>query len=105
MDYDSSRLVVWPEWLSSGIWHPHIDTEKSAVRMVSHETLELPEYLSARFSAWITWYDDYQPEAVDNFPWIDFENEGRVLAFELARFVGDEYVVAYKGEKIRLESV
>jgi hypothetical protein len=100
MEYYSSRLVVWSEWFSSGIWHPHKDTEKLAVRMVSHETLELPESLRIRFSNWITWYDDYLPGPVDNFPWNDFDNEGRLLAFELARFVGDEYVVEYKGEKL-----
>lgn len=100
MEYDRSRLVVWPEWLSSGIWHPHKDTEKSAVRMVSHDTLELPEYLSAKFSDWITWYDDYQPGPEDNFPWSDFDNEGRLLAFELALFVRDEYVVEYKGTEV-----
>lgn len=68
--------------------------------MVSHSTLELPETLSARFSDWIAWYDDYQPEHMDKFPWGDFDLEGRLLAIELARFVGDKYTVEYKGETI-----
>lgn len=101
MEYDRSRLVVWPEWLSSGIWHPQKDVENPAVRMVSHELLELPETLSARFSGWITWYDDYQPEHMDTFPWSDFDAEGWSLAMELAQFVQDKYTVEYKGEMIR----
>jgi hypothetical protein len=100
MEYDSSRLVVWPEWLSSGIWHPHKDTGNSGVSMVNHEALELPDSLRARFSDWITWYDDYQPGPVDNFPWSNFDSEGRLLAIELARFVRDEYSVEYKVKKI-----
>lgn len=104
MEYDLKRLVVWPEWLSSGIWNPQAGAEVSAVSMVRHETLELPETLSARFSDWITWYDGYQPEQMDKFPWGDFDLEGRLLAIELARFVGDKYAVEYKGEAILLSA-
>ena len=100
MECDLKRLVVWPEWLSSGIWHPQAGAEGSGVSMVSHSTLELPETLCARFSYWIAWYDDYQPEHMDKFPWGDFDLEGRLLAIELARFVGDKYTVEYKGEAI-----
>lgn len=102
IEYDRSRLRVWPEWGSSGIWRPQVGSRpgQGPVSMVGHETLELPEWLAERFAHWIEWYDDYLPERPDAFPWGEFGDEGKVLAFELARFVGDEYQVEYDGREV-----
>lgn len=96
--YDHTRLVVWPEWASSGIWHPEVEGE--AVQMVSHQRLGLPEGLASQFDCWITRYDDFLPDYPDDFPWEDYRREGLVLAIELARFVGDKYRVEYNGEPV-----
>jgi hypothetical protein len=102
MEYDKTCLVVWPEWGSSGIWHPHRRGEDGPVAMVSHNTIGLPVELSARFEKWIDWYDDYQPDYPDAFPWESFGQEGLALAFELARFVGDHYDVEYKNKPVNV---
>jgi len=91
--YDRTRLLVWPEWGSSGIWHPSAVEGKSHVQMVDHDTLALSPYLTKRFERWIAWYDDYLPEYPDKFPWDAFGNEGAELARLLAEFVGDSYHV------------
>ena len=102
MEYDRGRLRVWPDWGSSGIWYPQAGSEpgQGPVSMASHEALGLPDWLAERFARWIEWYDDYLPERPDAFPWEKFKDEGRMLAFELARFVGDEYQVEYDGRKV-----
>jgi hypothetical protein len=40
------------------------------------------------------------PERPDEFPWKEFNDKGRILAFELAAFVGDEYQVEYDGHRV-----
>ena len=96
--YDETRLVVWPEWGSSGIWNPAI--EGTAVSMVSHQQLGLPEWLASQFDCWITRYDDFLPDHPNDFPWEDFDSEGLTLALELARFVGDKYRIEHKGKQV-----
>lgn len=101
MKYDHNRLVVCPEWCSSGIWHPQLGTVNGPVIMVSHESLNLPTLLSERFNAWIEWHDnDFLPERPGEFPWEEFNKEGALLASELARFLGTDYQVEYKGQKL-----
>lgn len=97
MEYDRGRLRVWPDWGSSGIWYPQAGSEpgQGPVSMASHAALGLPDWLAQRFNRWIEWYDDYLPERPDAFPWEEFKDEGRMLAFELARFVGGAYQVEY----------
>ncbi|MBU9218899.1 hypothetical protein KTD55_33115 [Burkholderia gladioli] len=99
VEYDRSRLWVWPEWGSSGIWYPQMGSQlgHGGVSMVAHAALGLPDALSERFSRWIDWYDEYMPENPDQFPWPQFRQEGQELAFELARFVGSSYSVEYAG--------
>ena len=100
MDFNPNCLIVWPEWSSSGIWHPEKEALTGAVSMISHEKLHLPDSLSERFEKWIKWYDDYFPEHPDKFPWEAFKKEGLVLALLLAEFVGDDYQVMYQGKKV-----
>jgi hypothetical protein len=102
IEYDRSRLRIWPEWDSSGIWHPQMGSQpgEGAVSMVSHAALGLPDQLSERFNRWIGWYDEYLPEKPDQFPWEDFRKEGRELAFALARVVGDAYPIEYEGQRV-----
>lgn len=100
--YDPSRLVVWAEWESSGIWNPSVGAEigKGPYLMVSHELLSLPHELSERFYTWVAWYDDFLPERPDEFPWEDFKKEGTLLAILLADFVDSRYQVEYQGLEI-----
>jgi hypothetical protein len=102
IEYDRSRLYVWPEWHSSGIWHPKVGSEigEGPVSMIEHDDLNLPARLTERFNRWIEWYDVFLPERSDAFPWDEFSAEGKMLALELARFVGDTYQVEYKGCKV-----
>lgn len=99
IEFDRSRLRVWPEWGSSGIWYPQMGSPpaEGAVAMVSHAGLGLPDELSQRFDRWIAWYDEYLPEKPDQFPWKEFRQEGRELAFALARVVGERYAIEYEG--------
>lgn len=100
IEYDRRRLWVLPEWGSSGIWYPQMGSQSGdgPVRMVTHAALGLPDALSERFNRWIDCYDEYLPGNPDQlFPWAQFHQEGRELAFELARFVGDMYSVEYAG--------
>ena len=106
MEYDCGRLRVWPDWGSSGIWYPQAGSEpgQGPVSMASHEALGLPDWLVERFARWIEWYDDYLPEQPDAFPWDEFKAEGQALAFELARFVGDEYQVGPCKKNLQVHS-
>lgn len=44
--------------------------------------------------------EDYLPERPDAFPMGRIQEEGQTLAFELARFAGDEYQVEYDGHQV-----
>jgi hypothetical protein len=88
MDYDQRRLIVWPEWASSGLWHPEAGKAVPCpVTMVEHETIGLSSGLSAEFNRWIERYDDYNPPD-ETFDWDTFDKEGLRLANALALFVG-----------------
>lgn len=79
MVYDHARLVVWPEWVSSGIWHPALgESPPCPVAMVSHETLNLHAPLSQEFVRWIERFDEYLPgdSKANAFDWQAFHAEG-----------------------------
>jgi hypothetical protein len=98
MDYDQRRLIVWPEWASSGLWHPEAGKAVPCpVTMVEHETIGLSSGLSAEFNRWIERYDDYNPPD-ETFDWDTFDKEGLRLANALALFVGDRFSVEYQGQ-------
>jgi hypothetical protein len=96
MDYDRTCLVVWADWGSSGIWHPHRRGDQGPVRPVSYDDIDLPNDLAVRFRKWISWYDDFSPGRLDSFPWDAFHVEGACLANALAEVVGDRYSVEYR---------
>jgi len=102
IDYDKKRLLVWADWGSSGIWHPQVGSKSGdgPVRMVNHKDIKLPAWLSERFDQWVASYDDYAPDRPDAFEWKKFKDAGQILAFELARFVEDEYQVEYAGLQV-----
>ena len=103
LQYDRTRLVVWPEWASSGIWHPQCEKEMPcAVSYVSHEYIGLPQELAQAFDRWIEWFDDYMPGStgVETFDWLAFNREGSRLAAALAAFVGERFQVEYSGQSV-----
>jgi hypothetical protein len=103
MEYDKGCLVVWPEWGSSGIWHPKDRHSLSGpVSHVSHESLGLPLDLSTAFDRWIDWFDDAIPgsQTCAGFDHQAFNMEGIRLSKELATFVGSSYVVKFHGPMV-----
>lgn len=68
--------------------------------MVSHESLNLPQWLSEKFDAWIAWYDEYQPEKRDEFPWEEFRNSGTILALELSSIMPAGYKIEYESHEV-----
>ena len=89
--------------LSSGIWAIASGEEFAVTRHweASHEELGLPYELAARFDRWIQKGMD-DPDHPNNPQGSEFISEGRQLAIDLKRFLGQEYTVHYASqEKIR----
>lgn len=106
MVYDHARLVVWPEWGSSGIWHPaNGETPPCPLAMVSHETLNLPPPLAEAFALWVEKFDDYLPgdSKAAAFDWQTFHAEGQRLTHELAKAVAGRFAVEYCGPNNKQE--
>lgn len=101
-EYVAARLVVWPDWGSSGIWHPKMGSEigMGPLIMVEHSKLGIPDYLSEAFDMWIRWYDEYLPENPDQFPWKEFGERGLDLALTLYAKVEGLYRVEYDGKQV-----
>ena len=103
MTYDRHRLLVWPEWESSGIWHPSGPVEDPGpVAMVEYESVNLPKNIKDDFVAWMEWFNEGNaPWEDDNaFPYEEFDKEGLRLAHELANFMAGKYQVEYQGKVI-----
>lgn len=94
--FDNSCLTVWPEWASSGIWHPEKRGVDGPVSMVGYDTLNLPLVLREGFEKWIEQYDLYAPDRPQDFDWESFDAEGFRLAQALANFTAGKFVVEYK---------
>ena len=105
MKYDKHRLLVWPEWESSGLWHPSGPVEDPGpVVMVQYESIQLSNELADSFSAWMEWFnEDNRPwEEGNKFPYEEFELAGLALAQRLANFMGAKYQVEYRQKIIPL---
>lgn len=103
MKYERHRLLVWPEWESSGIWHPSGPVqEPGPVAMVEYGAVNLPTNLANEFIAWMEWFnEDNAPWEDENaFPYEEFDKEGLRLAHELAKFMAGKYQVEYQGKVI-----
>lgn len=99
--YDVTCLTVWPEWGSSGIWHPEQRGINGPVRMVGFDHIGLPADISQRFKAWIERYDEYSPDRPNEYDWESFDAEGKCLAQELANAMRGRFVVEYKLQLIQ----
>ncbi len=81
------QLRVMADYCSSGIWATRAGEPFHS--MIEHSDLDLPASLAARFAAWQETFDcDAYDEAA-------FDDEGRVLARELKRFIGPSVRVVY----------
>jgi len=98
--YDTTCLTVWPEWGSSGIWHPEKRGVDGPVQMVGYEQIALPTAIAQRFEAWIERFDDYSPDHPEDFDWKSFDAEGQALALALANAVRGRFVVEYKLQEV-----
>lgn len=98
--YDTSCLTVWPEWGSSGIWHPEKRGVDGPVQMVGYDQIGLPTAIAQRFEAWIERLDDYSPDRSEAFDWKTFDAEGQALAQDLANAVRGRFVVEYKLQEV-----
>jgi len=85
--------------LSSGIWAIISEEEVASTRQyeISHDDLQLPYELSARFDRWIVKGMD-DPENPNNPQGCKFITEGRQLAIDLKRFLGSAYTVVYASQ-------
>jgi len=102
LDYEKTILVVWPEWGSSGIWHPQKSGQSGKLCRVNHDDIGLPESLALRFNNWIDWFQDAAPRdgmAAKSFDFVAFDLQGLALAHALAESVGDRFSVEYHGTK------
>ena len=86
-------LRVWEEYGSSGIWSIENPKQKTPIKMVSFEMLNLPESLTNEFKSWITEFDENLPFPPKDWDWKKFNNKGNELSQKLKDFLGNEYYV------------
>jgi hypothetical protein len=91
------KLRVMAEYASSGIW---VVKSVGPFRhvMVEYDSLKLPKDLAQRFERWIRKYE-FPKGAQAEAGIQEFNKEGRVLAVELKKHVGEGTRVFYVPEK------